>query len=140
MTDTLRTSDHLRGHSAARADVTATDLRRVALLHRLAELGSEIQLATAELQALNAPPQAEASPEMLSVANVASLLGISKDAARMVISRRGVGVRVGGRVQVPRKALPTLYRDRSIVRGDVRFVRSHLDRDASMIPTEEGSK
>jgi hypothetical protein len=99
--------------------------------------GRELLAMAATLRGSASGEAAEAEPappEMLSVANVASLLGISKDAARMAISRRGAGVKVGGRVQVPRSVLPTLHRDRSIVRGAVRFVRSRLDPDASMIP------
>ena len=104
------------------------------LLERLERNTREQQDIIAEIRILAAAEAEPAPPEMLSVANVASLLGISKDAARMAISRRGAGVKVGGRVHVPRSVLPTLHRDRSIVRGAVRFVRSRLDPDASMIP------
>jgi hypothetical protein len=91
------------------------DVRRVALVQRLAELGGEIQIVAAELQALDAGLRGEAADagptddEMVSITEIAKAMRTTKDAARKQLKRAGVGVRIAGRLYAPRAALAGLY-------------------------------
>jgi hypothetical protein len=118
--------------SANARNPIAADQRRVALVQRLAELGSEIQIVAAALQALDAgeAPQEE---ELIDVSSIAQALQVSKAAARAQITRRGCATKIGGRLYAPRSAIATIYVTNA--RGNVAFARSHRDRDASMIPS-----
>jgi hypothetical protein len=73
----------------------------------------------------SAAGEAPADEEKLSVATIAKMLEVSKDAARAQIKRRGCGVKIGGQWHAPRSALRSLYV--RTVRPSVQFVTSSHD-------------
>ena len=117
--------------AAAGMSDAGADPRRVALVRRLAELGSEIRTVAAELQALDAG-EAPADEELLDVGTIARMLQVSKSAARAQITRRRCATKIGGRLYAPRSALATIYVTNA--RGNVAIERSYPDPETSMIP------
>jgi hypothetical protein len=94
------------------------DLRVAELMERHAH---ELLSEAAEIRA-RASGEAPQGEELVDVAEIATMMKTTKDAARKQLERVGVGVEVAGRVYAPRRALARLYVQN--VRSDVAFVSS----------------
>jgi hypothetical protein len=93
---------------AATSEIPAqpsTDLR---VADELEQHGRALFAIAAKLRG-SAAGEAPADEEKLSVATIAKMLEVSKDAARAQIKRRGCGVKIGGLWHAPRSALRSLY-------------------------------
>jgi hypothetical protein len=52
---------------------------------------------------------ADMASELILASKVAQLIGVSKEAMRMKVRRKGIGVKVGGRLHVHVSAISSLY-------------------------------
>jgi hypothetical protein len=86
----------------------AADQRLADALDKCDKLAADLALVFAEVRAI-AAGEASADDELISVAEVAAMMGTTKDAARKQLKRAGVDVKSGGRLYAPRTALATLY-------------------------------
>ncbi len=52
---------------------------------------------------------ADIANDLIPIASVAKMIGVSKAAMRMKVRRARIGVKIGGRIHVHRTAIPALY-------------------------------
>jgi len=102
------------------------DLRAADVLERYAR---ELLNEAAELRA-RASGETPADDEMVSIAEIATMMKTTEDAARKQIKRVGVGVKIAGRLYAPRTALASLY---------VRNVHSNVAFVQSLRPADSGT-
>jgi hypothetical protein len=57
----------------------------------------------------HASDAADMASDLIPVTKVAQLIGVSKEAMRMKVRRKGVGIKVGGRLHVHVSAIGSLY-------------------------------
>jgi hypothetical protein len=76
---------------------------------QIAQGSAQIESCRALRNQRHAAQAAEIAGDLVSVANVAMMLGKSKAAIRMKVRRMRVGVKVGGSVHIHRGAIGSLY-------------------------------